>query len=32
MLDLATITADVFRPHLNTHITVIVSESETVEL
>lgn len=32
MLDLATITADAFRPHLNTQFTVVVSGSETVEL
>lgn len=32
MLDLAAITADTFRPHLNTQFTVVVSGSETVEL
>ena len=32
MLDLATITADAFRPHLNTQFTVVVSGSETIEL
>ncbi len=32
MLDLATITADAFRPLLSTPFTVVVSESETVEL
>ncbi|MCM2313939.1 MAG: hypothetical protein NDJ92_02140 [Thermoanaerobaculia bacterium] len=32
MLDLATITADAFRPHLNTQFTVVVSGSEAVEL
>lgn len=32
MLDLATVTADVFRSHLNTPITVVLSESDTVEL
>lgn len=32
MLDLATVTADVFRPHLNTTFTVVVSDSESVDL
>lgn len=32
MLDLATVTADLFRSHLNTTFTVVVSDSDCVEL